>query len=116
MKKLNGEFITARDVHKRKARSFGMGYAEPPKWIQFAEAMLKDGYKVAVKETGHTFSKYVTVHGAGDVTFKVRFSDHKPIKHRELEGDCDFFVGVTHTGVRTTTMAIEAVKEFFNAL
>ena len=32
----------------------------------------------------------------------MRFSDHKPNREKELTGDCDFFVGRTNTGVRTT--------------
>ncbi len=93
----------------------GMGYA-PPKYLQFIEAMLIAGYKVSLHEAYETHSKYVTVHGGHDLQFKVRFSNHKPIYQREIAKDCDFFVGVTHTGTRTTAMAIAATKEYFCAL
>lgn len=116
LSKLNKEPITLRDIAKRKARSMGMGYPEPPKWISFCEEMLNLGYKVTVYEVDSTNSKYVRVYGAGDTSYQVRFSNHKPNRRRELAGDCDFFVGVTHTGTRTTGMAIQAVKDFFNAL
>lgn len=114
-KKLNGEFVTLRDIGKRKARFEGMGYP-PAQWMVFCEIMLKIGYKVAVKETHNTYSKYVRVYGPGDTFYQVRFSNHKPNRRRELNEDCDFFVGITHTGVRTTQMAIRAVQECFNAL
>lgn len=114
-KKLDKDPITMRDIAKRKARSLGMGY-EPQKWLLFCEEMLKSGYKVTVYEAQETFSKYIRVYGAGDTWYQVRFSNHKPNKGRELAGDCDFFVGVTHTGVRTTSMAIQATKDYFNQL
>lgn len=116
LKKLTGEFITHEDIRRRKARSMGMGYPVPAQWVLFCEEMLKIGYAVSVKETLNTYSKYITVHGAGDTNFKVRFSDHKPNRRREINGDCDYFVGRTHTGARTTAMAVLAVKDFFNAL
>lgn len=115
IQKFNGEEVTLRDIGKRRARLMGMGYPVS-QWLLFCELMLKDGYKVTVKETPHTKSKYVRVHGAGDTHYQVRFSDHKPNKGRELAGDCHFFVGYTHTGVRNTNMAITATKEYFNAL
>jgi hypothetical protein len=113
--KLKKELITRADIAKRKARAIGMGY-DIPKWLQFCEEMLDIGYKVTVYEVINTHSKYVRVYGAGDTSYQVRFSNHKPNRRRELAGDCDFFVGVTHTGTRTTRMAVEAVKEYFNAL
>ncbi len=114
-KKFNKQFVTFREIKQRMARAIGMGY-EPQKWLLFCEEMLKIGYKVSVYEVQNTYSKYVRVYGPGDTSYQVRFSNHKPSYRRELNGDCDFFVGVTHTGVRTTTMAVNAVKECFNAL
>jgi hypothetical protein len=84
------------------------------KWIIFCEVMIDLGFVVKVYRARKTKSKYCTVTRAGDHRkFKVRFSDHKPIRSRELNGDCDFFVGVTHTGVRTTQCAINAVCKHF---
>lgn len=101
-----------------KRRTDILANAKFPKsrWIEFCEIMLGIGYKVTVKETHNTHSKYVRVWGAGDTWFQVRFSNHKPNRGRELAGDCDFFVGVTHTGVRTTAQAIKVVEAYFNAL
>lgn len=82
------------------------------KWIYFCEEMMRLGFTVELYEARQTKSKYCTVKRDGK-SYKVRFSDHKPIKQRELRNDCDFFVGVTHTGVRTTHDAIHAVCNFF---
>ena len=114
-KKLNGEFVTKDMLRKRRARLMGMGYP-PSQWILFCEEMLKIGYKVSVKETLSTHSKYIKVHGPGDTTYLVRFSNHKPNRFREINNHCDYFVGITHTGVRTMNMAISAVRDCFNAL
>lgn len=82
------------------------------KWIVFCRAMLDAGFQVSLYEARKTKSKYCKVEHGGR-TFKVRFSDHKPIYRREMKQDCDFFVGRTHTGVRTTYDAINATIKFF---
>lgn len=114
-KKIHHEMVDMRFVGKRKAMATGIGFSTP-KYVEFIEEMLKLGYKVKLHEAYETRSKYVTVYGGHDLEFKVRFSNHAPIRARELAGDCNFFVGVTHTGTRTTGMAISATKEYFNAL
>lgn len=93
------EFLKANDWPKSK-------------WIYFCEEMMRLGFTVELYEARQTKSKYCTVKRDGR-TFKVRFSDHKPIYHREIAGDCDFFVGWTHTGVRNTHDAVHAVCNFF---
>lgn len=90
----------------------GMGYPKA-KWIEFSEILLKEDYELYIYEARKTFSKYITVM-KDDKKFKVRFSNHKPIAHRELSNDCDFFVGVTNLKVTNTNMALKAVMEFFN--
>lgn len=83
-----------------------------PKWIEFCEAFINyPGVTLKLYEARKTFSKYITVHYQG-FEYKVRFSNHKPIKSRELNQDCDFFVGVNHTKVTTTEMAIKAVNDW----
>lgn len=84
------------------------------KWIGFCETMLDRGYTLTLYEARQTFSKYITVSLPEHKPFKVRFSNHKPIAHRELNGDCDFFVGVTNLRVTNTAQAIEAVEKHFN--
>jgi hypothetical protein len=106
--------VTVEFLSSRAERAIAAGFAKQ-KWVQFCEAMLARGHSLTIYEARQTVSKYITVR-TGKKTFKVRFSNHKPIKHRELAEDCDFFVGWTHTGVRTTDQAIEAVDAFFGAV
>lgn len=87
------------------------GYSKA-KWITFCETMLTYGLTVVLYEARQTYSKYVTVKQGKD-TYKVRFSNHKPIKARELKGDCDFFVGRTHLGITNTEQAIHATLVHF---
>lgn len=83
-----------------------------PKWIQFCETFVDlEGMVLRLYEARKTNSKYITLYFKGK-TFKVRFSDHKPIKSREEAGDCDFFVGVTNNQVSTTAQAEQAVKNW----
>ncbi len=98
-------------LDRRAASAIEKGFGKQ-KWVEFCEVMLCHGLRVHLYEARKTFSKYVTV-SRGKQKFKVRFSNHKPIKRREENGDCDFFVGVTNTGSRTTEDAIKATLEFF---
>lgn len=86
-----------------------------PKWAAFSWYMLDQGFFVSLYRAKKTNSKYVTV-SKGSKKFKVRFSDHKPIRKREANGDCDFFVGITNYKVTNTKMAIEAVFDYFKSL
>ncbi len=86
-----------------------------PKWITFSLFFVERGYKVTLYEAKKTVSKYVTIKYKGN-EFRVRFSNHKPIEHRELKGDCDFFVGVTHTGVRTASDAWVAATKWMQGI
>lgn len=105
--------VTAELLADRVQRTVAAGYSKQ-KWVEFCEAMMARGYGMSIYEARRTVSKYITVKGPkGTAPFKVRFSNHKPIKHRELAEDCDFFVGWTHTGVRTTAQAIDAVDAHF---
>lgn len=92
----------------REKVSRDLGYP-CPKWIQFCRYFLSKRCKVCLYEAKLTRSKYVDVILNGRQV-KVRFSNHKPIQSRELAKDCDFFVGVTHTGIRTTEDAIKFVE------
>lgn len=90
----------------------GSGKLGVSMWIRFCDFMLDKGFKVELYEAQRTNSKYVTV-SKGAKSFKVRFSNHKPILQRELNGDCDFFVGVNNTHTTTTRDAAVAVREYF---
>jgi hypothetical protein len=104
--------VTPKFLELRYEMARVKGYEQKAKWIVFCEILLAAGFKLSIYEARQTVSKYITV-SDGNQSFKVRFSNHRPIKHRELAGDCDFFVGWTHTGVRTTEQALEAVAAFF---
>lgn len=108
-KRINQDFLDQR-VSQAEAKGYGKA-----KWIEFCEKMMAEGYYLKLYEARKTVSKYITVIKPDDPShkFKVRFSNHRPIKHREVSGDCDFFVGVTNLGVTTTEMAIEATLQFF---
>lgn len=114
MKKSKNKRITQNflDIRVKQAEAGGWGKA---KWIEFCERLMSEGFYLKLYEAQRTVSKYITVINPRDSshTFRVRFSNHKPIKHRESSGDCDFFVGTTHLGVTTTDQAIKATIIFF---
>lgn len=114
MTKANNQFIDQKFLDKRRIAAEKNGYPKA-KWILFCEIMLNEGHQIKLYEARETVSKYVTVIRNG-MQFKVRFSNHRPIKQRELDGDCDFFVGVTHLGCTTTQDACDAVRSHFNQL
>ena len=82
------------------------------KWILFSYYFLDKGYKIQLYEARFTFSKYLTLI-KGEKSCKVRFSNHKPIRSREENKDCDFFVGVTNLQVSTAHDVAIKVLEFF---
>lgn len=107
MRKLDKEYLNSRAAGLVKA-----GFPVS-RWIEFSLAMLNSGYKISLIAAKTTKSKYIHVYKFGKC-FKVRFSDHKPSHKAEIiDKNCDFFVGVTRTGVRTTQDAIKAVNDFF---
>ena len=113
-RKLDKKYLTGRAIACEKA-----GWAVP-KWIQFCQKFLELGYDVYLYEARQTVSKYVTVAKSFDGAlhqyyFKVRFSDHKPNRHREAKQDCYFFVGKTNYACTTTADAISATLAYFNA-
>lgn len=112
--KVTNELLTL-DYLKGRAEGLATAGYPKPKWIYFCEEILCMGFIVELYEARQTKSKYITVRQQNNRSrsFKVRFSDHKPIHHREIAGDCDFFVGHTHTGIRNTNDAINAVCNFF---
>lgn len=109
--KANGQKTTAEQLAVRAARSIALGYSKQ-KWVEFCEVALRRGLDVYLYEARHTASKYITLRGNGK-SFKVRFSNHKPIPSREAGADCDFFVGVTNRTVTTTGDALRAVSAYF---
>lgn len=108
-RKVNHDFLANRVRH---AQNLGF---QKQRWVFFCEVMMKAGLDCYLYEARQTLSKYITVKKPDDCSqaFKVRFSNHKPIKHRETAGDCDFFVGHTHLGIQNTEQAIEKTFAFF---
>ena len=86
MKKITNKYLTFDLLKQKTSKKYGKA-----KWIIFAEELLHKGFKISLYEARRTFSKYLTVEKDGKY-FKVRFSNHKPIKERELNNDCNFFV------------------------
>lgn len=98
--------LITHEYLKRKTTS---KYARQ-KWIEFCEHLLNDGFELSLYEARQTVSKYITIRHSGKL-FKVRFSNHLPIRHKELAGDCDLFVGKSHTGtINTKTAILEVYK------
>jgi hypothetical protein len=109
--KCSNKKLDLKWLEKRASRAIQQGFSKQ-KWIEFSEKFCKEGYELTLYEARKTKSKYITLRRYGK-EFKVRFSDHMPSKVRELNGDCDFFVGRTHTGIRSTQDAIKATRKFF---
>ena len=109
--KATNKRITPEYLKDRAEAVIKLGYTKQ-KWVEFCEVMLSHGFTIELYEARRTFSKYLTVIEGGK-RYKVRFSNHKPIRERELNGDCDFFVGRTNLAVHTTTQAIAATLKFF---
>jgi hypothetical protein len=70
-----------------------------PKYLLFIKAILEAGWSVKVYVV--RVSKYVFIYKEEQI-FKIRFSNHKPLYEKEMEDDCDYYVGVSHTQVSTT--------------
>lgn len=89
------------------------GQYQTPKYLLFILEMNNLGFRVGLKEAKTTFSKYVLIE-KGTQKYKIRFSNHRSKLSRELEQDCDFYVGVGNLGVITTEQVIEQIKESEN--
>ncbi len=103
--KANNISVTTSFLNSRISPRYGK-----QKWIEFCEHLLNDGFELSLYEARETVSKYITVKHNGR-EFKVRFSNHMPNKTRELNGDCDLFVGKTHKGIiNSKTAMLEVYK------
>lgn len=113
-KKLSNVKVTKQILEHRVNFSKNLGYSKQ-KWVEFCEVMMENEFQLYLYEARQTVSKYITV-SDGNKEFKVRFSNHAPIKAREVAGDCDFFVGRTHLGVTNTTQAIMETLKYFGRI
>lgn len=100
------------------ARRYGLGKVEAmilnypkqysaPKYLEFIKTMIGLGWEVKVYVA--RVSKYIFI-TKGDNIFKIRFSNHKPLYEKEIENDCDFYVGISHKQVATTDEIIGKLK------
>jgi hypothetical protein len=112
-KKMGGQPLFVNDV-RELVRAYEREGWPMPQYLKFCDDALHKGYSVSLYNAQRTASKYVTVRHKRK-TFVVRFSNHRPNKDRELNGDCDFFVGVTNTGVRRTSDAWQAMLDYFKS-
>lgn len=114
MKKARNRVVNADFLKHRAAVALEKGYTKA-RWIMFCEILIEKGFECSLYEARRTVSKYITVRvpGVHNKSYKVRFSNHKPIKHREAAGDCDFFVGITNLGITNSAQAINAVLDYF---
>lgn len=110
--KLNNTVVTKKMLRERIKYSASLGY-DAPMWIRFCLHMIEQKFEVSVYEARKTFSKYIYVKDKDSgKKYKVRFSNHKPSKFKEDNGDCDFFVGIANNRTTTTKDAIEATLSF----
>lgn len=82
---------------------------ETPKYLLFMKWAIENKYLVKLYRCG--VSKYIFLIKDNDV-IKIRFSNHKPIKWRELEEDCDYYVGISNLQTTTTDQIINKISKF----
>lgn len=111
---------TDRSVHREVTEEFlkkrvGNGQYGVSIWIKFCRYFLERGFYVELYEAKETVSKYITVHGNFDITFKLRFSNHPPSRHRMVDSDVNYWFGrnpaVSH--FNHLQHAIEATMQYF---
>lgn len=104
--KINTDFIKMmRDRYDRSVRY------HLPKWVEFCESMIAEGFEVYLHEAKTTVSKYIYVYFKNK-KLKVRYSNHRPNKRSEQRDDSDLFVGVSNFNVVTTEEAILLSKQY----
>jgi len=99
-------FHLAKKCYLEKIARKISGYAntqyEAPKYLRFILRMLREGWRAKLYIPRESkISKYVFVYKE-DKIYKIRFSNHKPTIHRELDNDCDFYAGISNLKIMTT--------------
>lgn len=101
--KFKKNFHLARECQQdwviKKMQNYPKGF-DKPKYLRFILRMLREGWHVRLY-IANKVSKYVFVY-KGDEIYKIRFSNHKPLVHRELDNDCDFYAGRSNLTMMTT--------------
>lgn len=109
--KFRVNFHVAKEINAMRCDRMIENYPKEystPKYLTFMQRMLKEGWGVKLHEVNR--SKYVFI-TKGDHIFKIRFSNHKPLYHKQRSNDCDFYVGISHKQVHTTEEIIRIIKE-----
>jgi len=81
-----------------------------PKWLLFVQSLLLTGWIVGVHKAETTHSKYVYIR-KDKKRYKIRFSNHRPSKKKELYGDADFYVGISNLNVTTTEQVLQEINK-----
>jgi len=102
------EILTLDYLESLKPNYEKNGYPVP-KWIIFSETLINWGFVVELYRAKTTYSKYLYVE-KGEDKFKVRFSNHPPAYKQEVNGDCDYYVGVGNLGIVTTEQLLATIK------
>lgn len=112
--KFRKNFHIAKRLNLNKVKHTIQNYPKEyatPKYLLFIKNLLEDGWAVKLYTAG--VSKYVFCL-KGDHLYKIRFSNHKPRVDKELEEDCDFYVGVSNLAVNTTEEIEQIIKDNYN--
>lgn len=113
MKRSRFGFIMTREWLDKYVNNLDPQYPKT-KWTIFCEMCLDKEYTVYLDPAWTTKSKYITIEH-NDKRYKVRFSNHKPSYVKQMADDSDFYVGVTHTGVKTYLEAFAAAQAFLDS-
>lgn len=109
MIKFRKNFHKAKKYSLSKVKTAIKNYPDKyltPKYLIFVKTMVEHGWLVKIYMA--RVSKYIFVIKGEDI-FKIRFSNHKPIYHKELEEDCDFYVGISHKQVSTIEKILKKI-------
>lgn len=101
--------LTLKYLEGKKPNYLEQGYPVP-KWIQFSEQMIKQGWEVAVYPAKTTVSKYIYIN-KNETSLKICFSNHKANNEKETFKDCDYYVGIGNNEVMITERLIEIINQ-----
>jgi hypothetical protein len=96
--------ITSQKIN-REIKNYPKQYPTP-KYLLFIKQMIDSGWMVKLYKAG--VSKYVFLIKGNDI-FKIRFSNHLPLYYKEVESDCDYYVGVSHLQCSTTEQILNEI-------
>ena len=98
---------------EKKRRWYEASEYSMPKWIQFCDQCMALGFELRIYDSRSSVSKYIWVskQSAPDKEYKVRFSNHKPSRCKEMVNDCDFYVGISHGKVCTMWDVLRELKK-----